>query len=372
MIITGRIRVDKKTKDLVKRVRAHEIAVISHADLDELAALSLIRARVKAVINAMPSMTGRYPNLGPLTLVNHKIPLLDNVGPQVMELRDGQVVLIKDNKIFLDNVIIAQGTWHNRNSVLAMMEKSKDNFSSSMDSFVDNTLFHAGQERSLILGEIKIPELNTNFQGRHTLIVTRGKTYQEDLWAIKTYIDDMKPVLVGVDGGADALWECGYHPDIIFGDMDSVSDGILASGAEIVVHAYPSGYAPGLERIRRLGLTACVFAIPGTSEDAAMLLAYHGGTELIVALGTHTNMIDFLEKGRSGMASTILTRIKVGSILVDAKGVSKLYGRASGIKPALQIVLAAIFPIMALVSTSALLSQLGRLILLRFKLLLMF
>lgn len=372
MSISGRIKVDKRTKELVKRIQTHEIAVINHPDLDELAALSLIRARVKAVINARPSMSGRYPNLGPLALINHRIPLLDNVGQRVMDLRDGQFIVIKGDTIFLENEILAQGTWQNRESVLAMMEKSKDNLSSSMDRFVDNTLYHAGQERSLILGDLKIPKLKTNFQDRHTLIVTRGKTYYEDLRTIKTYIEDMKPLLVGVDGGADALRECGYIPHMIFGDMDSVSDEVLASGAEIVVHAYPGGYAPGLERIRGLGLQACVFAVPGTSEDAAMLLAYHGGTELIVALGTHTNMIDFLEKGRSGMASTILTRIKVGSILVDAKGVSKLYGRAADFKPAVQILLAAFFPFLAVVAASSLLSQLGRLLLLRLKLLLIY
>jgi len=322
--ITGRVRVDRSTKRLVHRLRRHEIAVIDHQDLDELAAMSLARAGVKAVINAQPSITGSYPNLGPLTLVKARIPLLDKLGPQVMNLQDGDVIEIRGEDIFSGGRWLCRGHRLTLKDVLALMEKGKANLPQSMENFVLNTLIHAGLERHRILGELEIPLLKTNFRRRHTLIVSRGRGYREDLLAIRAYIAVMKPVMVGVDGGADALLECGYRPDLIFGDMDSISDKVLACGAEIVVHAYPDGYAPGLTRVLEQGLQGTTFSAPGTSEDAAMLLAYHGGAELIVAVGTHTHVIDFLEKGRPGMASTLLTRIKIGGILVDAKGVSKL------------------------------------------------
>jgi uncharacterized membrane-anchored protein len=128
-----------------------------------------------------------------------------------------------------------------------------------------------------------------------------------------------------VDGGADALLDFGLKPDMIIGDMDSVTTEALLTGAELVVHAYPGGDAPGLERLEALGLASTTFEAPGTSEDIAMLVAYEHGAQLIVAVGTHANVIEFLDKGRKGMASTFLTRLRVGPVLVDAKGVSRLY-----------------------------------------------
>lgn len=371
MTLSGKIRIDGRTKNLVKRIQPQEIAVIDHPDLDELAALSLVKAKVKAVINVQQSITGKYPNEGPMVLLKHKIPLIDNVGPAVLKLEDGQVIDIEGDKVYHHNKLLGQGTSQTRETILKALEYSKFNYKRNLENFVDNTLFHARLERSQILGDISIPALETKFVGRHTLIVVRGKTYLEDLRAVKSYIDDLKPVLIGVDGGADALWKAGYTPDIIFGDMDSVSDSVLCCGAELVVHAYPNGFAPGLERLNRLNLRAKPFAVPGTSEDAAMLMAYHGAAELIVAVGTHTNIIDFYEKGRSGMASTLLTRMKVGSILVDARGVSKLYGGNLRLKPLIQLVAAAMFPLLIIVVVSPLLSQLGRLLILKLKLLIL-
>jgi uncharacterized membrane-anchored protein len=144
---------------------------------------------------------------------------------------------------------------------------------------------------------------------------------------LRPYIREYRPILVGVDGGADALIEVGYTPDVIVGDMDSVSDHALRCGAEVVVHAYADGRAPGLQRVQDLGVAAVVFPAAGTSEDVALLLADEKGAALIVAVGTHATLVEFLDKGRQGMASTFLTRLRVGGKLVDAKGVSRLYRR---------------------------------------------
>ncbi|PKM89036.1 MAG: hypothetical protein CVU87_06245, partial [Firmicutes bacterium HGW-Firmicutes-12] len=313
-------------------------------------------------------ITGKYPNPGPLILLKNSIPLLDGVGPDVLMLNDGQLVEIKDNQLYIEDKLYTQGFRQSLESVYEKMELSKDNMQESLERFVDNTLFHAERERSLILGEPKIPPLKTQLYGRQALIVVRGKKYCEDLIAVKSYIREIKPVLIGVDGGADALYENGYKPDLIFGDMDSVSNEVLSCGAEIIVHAYADGQAPGYERVREMNLDAELFAVPGTSEDGAMLLTFHSGVELIVAVGTHSNVIDFLEKGRSGMASTLLTRIKVGSILVDAKGVSLLYGGQVKMRPVINVVLAAIFPFLMVLYVSTIVSQLARLLLLKFKL----
>jgi len=325
-VIRGTARVDRKTKHLVKRLQPGEIAVINHQDLDEVSAQALIDAKVKAVVNASSSISENYPNLGPLAVVKAGIYLLDNVGLDIMEMvHEGEVVEISGDRISVQDVWQAAGEVLTVDIVEKEMEYTKKNIGMVLEKFVQNTIEYAQQEQEFILGDIKMPDTKISFSGRHTLIVVRGQTYKDDLSALRSYIHEVKPVLIGVDGGADALREFGHKPDIIIGDMDSISDETLRCGAEIIVHAYSDGRAPGLARVTDLGLKAVTFPAPGTSEDIAMLLAYHKGTDLIVALGTHSNMIDFLEKGRKGMASTFLVRLKVGSVLVDAKGVNKLY-----------------------------------------------
>jgi uncharacterized membrane-anchored protein len=159
-------------------------------------------------------------------------------------------------------------------------------------------------------------------------------------------------VLVAVDGGADALLEIGLKPHVIVGDFDSVSDTALGCGAELLVHAYPDGRAPGGERLARLGLHHQLVAAPGISEDIALQLAHDRGAELIVAVGTHFNLVEFMERNRAGMASTFVTRLKVGEVLVDAKGVSRLVSRRVGVWPLVAFALAGVSAIVVAVAVS--------------------
>jgi len=366
----GIVKVDKRTKNLVKRIRPQEIAVIDHQDIDEVSASGLIAAKVKAVVNASKSISGKYPNPGPLALVQAGIILIDNAGKEVMDLEDDQEIVLDEGCIFLGTTKIAEGTVLDEEAVTHLMKESETNYTAEVQKFIYNTLDYAQKEIDIIVKGIENPELRTKFEGRHSLIVVRGHDYKEDLAAIKSYIEEVKPVLVGVDGGADALLEFGYKPDIIVGDMDSVTDRALKCGAEIVVHAYTDGRAPGLERIKQLGVDCVVVRAPGTSEDVAMLLAYQNGTQLIVAVGTHSNVIDFLEKGRKGMASTFLVRTKIGQILVDAKGVNKLYKSSLRLKHVAGIVFAALIPLAVIFFVSPTSHQLARLLVLRIKLML--
>lgn len=369
MEIKGVARVDARTKDLAKRIQPGEIAIINHKDIDEVAADSLVAAKVKAVINAAESISGMYPNLGPITLAEKNIVIIDNVGKNIMSLivEGEEIIITSEGEILKEQRVIGKGEVLTENTIKELMEETKKNLGLVLDKFLDNTITYAQQEKGLITGELQIPEVSTDFKGRHTLIVVRGQNYKEDLATIKTYIEEVHPILIGVDGGADALREFGYRPDLVIGDMDSISDDTLRSGAEIVVHAYPDGRAPGLQRVTDLGLSAKTFPAPGTSEDIAMLLAYEKGTDLIVAVGTHSNLIDFLEKGRKGMASTFLVRMKVGSILVDAKGVSRLYRQS--IKPMylILIILAALVPFFLVLIVTPATRQLLRLIYLQIK-----
>jgi uncharacterized membrane-anchored protein len=328
--LSGIARVDRRTKNLLGRVQPGEIAVIDHEDIDRVSAEGLVQRRVKAVVNASRSSTGRYPNLGPLLLCSAGVLVVDDAGPRVMTIPEGARVAIEDGGVFHTDGS-GQRTQVGRGRVLDLeaaehtLDTSKKSIATEIERFAENTIGYIKDERDVLLEAARLPEVKTDFHGRHVLVVVRGYDYKEDLAALRAYIREVRPIFVGVDGGADALIDSGIKPDLIIGDMDSVTTEALLSGAELVVHAYAGGEAPGLERLDALGLECTVFEATGTSEDIAMLLAYEHGAELIVAVGTHTNLVEFMDKGRKGMASTFLVRLRVGQVLIDAKGVSRLY-----------------------------------------------
>jgi uncharacterized membrane-anchored protein len=328
-VVAGVARVDRRTKNLVTRVLPGEIAVIDHEDLDRVSAEGLVQRKVAAVVNASRSSTGRYPNLGPLLLVSAGIVLVDRAGPEVMDVPEGTRLVIEGARVLRDTpegpVEVVAGTRLEVGDVERALDHAKQSIAGEIERFAENTISYIKDERDVLLEAARLPEVETDFHGRHVLVVVRGYDYKEDLVALRPYVREMRPILVGVDGGADALLDNGLVPDMIIGDMDSVTTEALLTGAELVVHAYPGGGAPGLDRLEALGLDSVTFEATGTSEDIAMLLAFEHGAELIVAVGTHANLIEFLDKGRKGMASTFLVRLRVGPILVDAKGVSRLY-----------------------------------------------
>ncbi len=317
---------DKRTKDLTKRLKPGEVAVIDHLDIDRVAAEGLVACEPSAVVNASASISGRYPNLGPEILVEAGIPLLDAVGPDVFgRLNDGDPVVLDGDRLLHDGAVVAEGQLLDAAMVEKSMDEARAGLAVQLEAFASNTMEYLRQERDLLIDGVGVPDIATEIDGRHVLIVVRGYHYKEDLQTLRPYIREHRPVLIGVDGGADALLEMGYRPDLIVGDMDSVSDEALSAGAEVVVHAYRDGRAPGLERVESLGVDPIVFPATGTSEDVAMLLADDKGASLIVAVGSHVTLVEFLDKGRAGMASTFLTRLRVGGKLIDAKGVSRLY-----------------------------------------------
>jgi uncharacterized membrane-anchored protein len=352
--VSGTVRLDRRTKNLTKRLRPGDVAVIDHVDIDRVSADSLVAAKVGAVVNAAPSISGRYPNLGPEILTAAGIPLVDGVGKDVFgALKEGAQVRVEGNTLFgPDGAAVAKGTEQTPDTVATAMAEAKAGLSTQLEAFATNTMEYMKRERALLLDGVGVPDVKTAIEGRHVLVVVRGYDYKEDLQALRSYIRDYRPVLVGVDGGADALIEAGYQPDMIIGDMDSVSDHVLRSGAEVVVHAYVDGRAPGLQRVQDLGVEAITFPAAATSEDIAMLLADEKGAKLIVAVGTHATLVEFLDKGRGGMASTFLTRLRLGGKLVDAKGVSRLYRSRISTAALVVLVLAALVAIVAAVAVT--------------------
>jgi uncharacterized membrane-anchored protein len=352
-VISGAVRLDRRTKRLVGRLRPGEIAVIDHVDLDRVAADSLVAAGIAAVLNAKPSVSGRYPNLGPEVLIKAGIPLVDDLGDDLFDqLREGDIVRIDDDAVLVNGESVAKGRRQDAETVAKAMADSREGLSVQLEAFAANTMEYLKQERDLLLDGVGVPDIETKIAGRHCLIVVRGYDYKADLDVLRPYIREYKPVLIGVDGGADALVEYGYTPDMIVGDMDSVSDDALRCGAEVIVHAYPDGRAPGLARVHQLGVPATTFPAAATSEDIAMLLADEKDASLIVAVGTHWTMVEFLDKGRAGMASTFLTRLRVGGKLVDAKGVSRLYRHSMSGSSLLLLVLSAIAAMAAAVAVT--------------------
>jgi uncharacterized membrane-anchored protein len=340
--VTATARLDRRTKNLANRLCPGDIAIIDHEDLDLTGADALIGRSVGAVVNVAQSISGRYPNRGPLLLIEAGIPLIDDVGPEVFDrVKEGQSVRLDGDTLYVGDEAVAKGREQDAQSVATAMAEAKVNVTAEIEAFAANTLEYIKHEYTLLAEGVGVPAMRTNLEGRDVLVVARGYHHREDLATLRSYIRERKPAMVAVDGGADAILEVGYRPDLIFGDMDSVSDRALTCGAEIVVHAYPDGRAPGLPRVRALGLDPVVCPAAGTSEDVALLIADEKGASLIVAVGMHHTLVEFLDKGRSGMASTFLTRLRVDDKIVDAKGVSRLYQSRVSAKAVIPLVFAA-------------------------------
>ena len=332
--VSGIARLGKRTKHLVKRLRRGDIAVIDHLDLDRVSAEDLIACGVEAVINTASSSSGRYPNAGPLLLVQAGVHLVDAPdSPLFDELDDGDTVLVRGGEVIRRGKIIARGEVQDPATLLELHDARRREIGEALESFAHNTVEHMVQERELLAGKLELPQFQTDLRDRAALVVVRGVDHKRDLRALRPYIRDEKPAMIAVDGGADAIVEEGFAPDMIVGDMDSATEPTLRCGAELVVHAYPDGSAPGRDRLDQLGLAYKLVPAPGTSQDVAMLIASEKGARLIVSVGSHFNLVEFLDKNRRGMSSTFITRLRIGEILVDAKGVSRLYRPRPGTRP---------------------------------------
>lgn len=330
----GTARLGRRTKDLVKRLRPGDVAVIDHVNIDRIAAEELIATGVHAVINASQSSDGRYPNTGPLLLVRAGVTVLDVTAGDPFELLgDGTEVTIVAGTIRGGGGEELQARELAVEELESRLAMQRERIDEALAEFAENTVAHVRQETDLLTGAIEFPPTRTYFRDRHVLIVVRGEGHRSDLKALRAYVRDMRPLVVAVDGGADGCLEAGLRPDVILGDMDSAGDEALGCGAELIVHAYPDGRAPGRERLLELGLDHTLVPAAGTSEDVAMLMAYEKGADLIVSVGAHFNLIEFLDRNRGGMSSTFLTRLRIGEKLVDAKGVSRLYNPGSAFGP---------------------------------------
>ena len=348
--VAGVARLGKRTKQLVKRLRPGDIAIIDHRDLDRVSGEDLVACGIAGVVNCAPSSSDRYPNMGPLLVAQGGVALVDVPDDALFErLQDGDPVVLRGGDVWCRGELLASGTLLEAERLQAETEQRRAEIGEALEAFAENTVRYMVEERDLLAGRIELPRFDTDFRDRPVLIVVRGVDHKRDIKALRPYIRDVRPVLVGVDGGADALLREGFRPDVIVGDMDSAAEATLRCGAELIVHAYPDGRAPGRGHLERLGLPYKVVPAPGTSQDIAMLIAAEKGAELLVSVGSHFNLVEFLDKARQGMASTFLTRLRVGEILVDAKGVSRLYRPRPGSAPILLLALTGALVLIAVI-----------------------
>jgi uncharacterized membrane-anchored protein len=366
--IEGTARLGRRTKRLVRRLRPGDVAVIDHLDIDRIAAEELIATGVRAVINASPSSSGRYPNAGPLLLAQAGVALIDAEGADPFELLgDGDRVTVAGMAVSAGGREVLRGRLLTAEELERQFDLQRERVDEALAEFAENTVAHVRQETDLLTGSIEFPPTRESFRDRHVLIVVRGDRHRRDLKALRAYIRDVRPLVVAVDGGADGVREAGMKPDVILGDMDSAGDEALCCGAELIVHAYPDGRAPGRERLLEMGLEHTVLPAAGTSEDVAMLMAYEKGAALIVSVGAHFNLIEFLDRKRGGMSSTFLTRLRIGEKLVDAKGVSRLYNPSSTAGPLVLFLAAFLILLTIVIVTSPALNDLVQLIWLKIK-----
>jgi uncharacterized membrane-anchored protein len=390
-LVSGPVRPGRRTKLLVRHLVRGDVALIDHRDIDRVSAEELIAAGASAVLNCQRSSSGTYPNLGPQLLVEAGIVLVDLPDDSLFDaLSDGDPIVIQilpaaietageDSdaalaaplavEVLRKGQLLALGELLDSRRVSAETELRRREIGEALERFAHNTIDHMREERELLAGRIQLPRFATDFRDRSTLVVVRGAGHQRDLRALRPFIRDMRPVIVAVDGGADALMEEGLKPHMIVGDMDSASEAALRCGAELVVHAYPDGRAPGRQRLEDLGLAFKLVPAPGTSQDVAMLLAAEKGARLIVSVGSQLNLVEFLDRNRSGMSSTFLTRLRIGEILVDAKGVSRLYRPRPGLTPLLLVIVAGLIALVAVVWMSPALRDVVELLWLKIQLL---
>jgi uncharacterized membrane-anchored protein len=352
--VTGIARVGRRTEALLRRVGPGDIAVLDQVDVDRATAATLIRADVAGVVNVSPSISGRFPNLGPEMLVGAGIALIDGVGVEALRtIKEGVKLRLHDGAVFVGERELVRGSQHTVATVADLMVEAKAGMSAQLEAFSANTIEFLHRERMLILDGVGVPDLRTSLRYRQVLVVAPGHRHAEDLEDLRRYISEHRPVLIGVDAAADTLCHAGHPPHVIVGDPAGIATETLRCGAEVVLPAHPDGHASGLERVQDLGIGAVTFPASGNAEDLALLLADVHGASLVVTVGFQATLHEFLDRGRSGSnPSTFLTRLKLGGRLVDGRAVATLHRSRVSVAAVLLLVLAALFAVVVALAVS--------------------
>ncbi|MEV4123381.1 putative cytokinetic ring protein SteA [Nocardia sp. NPDC049707] len=358
--LTGIARVDRNTRRLLKRVGPGDVVILDEMDLDRITADRLVEAGVAAVVNTSPSISGRYPNLGPEVLVANGILLLDTVSSDAFRIKDGTKVRIDEGVVYADKLVkkepevLVTGIELTESDIAERMIEARNGLADHLEAFAGNAIEFIRTESALLIDGIGVPELELDMKNRHVVVVADGPEHADDLKRLKPFIKEYAPIMVGVGRGADTLMKDGYRPDLIVGDPDEITTATLKSGAEMILPADTDGHAKGLERIQDLGIGATTFPSSGAPSDLALLLAHHHGAALIVTAGAAASLDDFFDRGRrDSNPATFLTRLKIGPKLVDAKAVGTLYrNRVTGTAIAMVVLAALVAVIVAMLASN--------------------
>ena len=325
--VLGTARVERDIDRLLHRIEPGDIVVIDVLDLDRATADAFVAANVAGVVNAATSISGRYPNLGPEVLVGNGIALIDDAGPEIFKkIKDGAKIRLHAGGVYTGDRRLVHGTERSEQEIMEIMHEAKSGLVSHLEAFAGNTIEFIRSESPLLIDGVGIPDIDVDMHRRHVVVVADGPGAEDDLKALKPFIKEYQPVLVGVGVGTDILRKAGYRAQLIVGDPGQISTDALKSGAQVVLPADADGHAPGLERIQDLGIGAMTFPAAGSAADLALLLADHHGASLIVTVGHAASIEEFFDRSRQqSNPSTFLTRLKVGEKLVDAKAVATLY-----------------------------------------------
>lgn len=327
--IKGAARVDRRTSHLITRLRPGDLAIIDHQDMDRATAQALVDAGVAGVLNAAPMISGRYPNLGPDVLIQAGIAVFDTFGGEIISrVKDGTRLRVHDGEVFDGTDSIAVGRFVDGDVVRGELESARAGLHSQLESFTHNSTEFLRREQDLLLHGKGVPRTATDLAGRPVVVVVRGHDWKAELTGIKAFIREQDPVLIGVDHGADALRAAGYRPHIVVAsaaDDDLPSVEVLKKAKDVIALVERGAPAAATERFQRIGVRPLRFETGATTEDAALILADAGPARLIVGVGMHATLDEFLDRQRTGLASTYLTRLKIGPRLVDAAAVPHLY-----------------------------------------------
>lgn len=322
--LSGVVRVDARARKLAARMEPGDIAVIDFRDLDRATAQAFVAAGASAVLNAAESMTGRYPNLGPLVLLEAGITLVDDLGPDVMTLLEGNKVVIKDGEVIHKGKTVATGKRMTVEAVREATSIAREGFATQIQAFAATTGEYLERESALLMSGSGLPELSISLEDRVVVVVLDDKDSPAQLRAARAWLNDTHPLVIAVDGGAEIAAQARLKPSVIVGDMEIITEKQLRSGAELIVGSGDQ-HTAGADRLKRMGLDYHTVTTAASAADIAILLATMAGAKAVVTAGEHATFDDFLDRGRNGMAAAFFTRLRAGGKLIALPAVAATY-----------------------------------------------
>ena len=290
-----------------------------------------------AVVNASPFISGRYPNLGPELLARSGVVLVDDVGRR--RLRQGQGrrdgAAPRRRRAASATTRWPPATCSTADEIGTLMDEARTGLSTQLQSFTHNTTEFLRREQELLLHGQGVPQTcATELEGRPVVVVVRGFDYREDLRGLRRLHPRAAPgpgrgrrrrrrAARGRGTGPTSSWSArsglGHGAPPTSEPGSTVSDRALRDAREVVLHADRSGRAVGADRLDRLGVRHQTHGRrPAPARTSRCCSPTSTAPASSSRSAPHATLDEFLDRQRAGLASTFLTRLRVGPKLVDA------------------------------------------------------